>query len=584
MDQRYTALTIAVPLDHEEDVKGFLLVNHEVEGFEEEPGGGMVVYITDEWSEEKHNELTSALSALGAKLVHVETVENKDWNAEWEASIEPVQITDSLVIAPSWKLEEAKALGTEHLIVIDPKMSFGTGHHETTRLCLQLLETIDCSGKTVLDVGTGTGALAMYALMRGAAHAVGIDTDDWSYQNARENRSLNKITPDQFDIRFGDLAKTVEPAERFDIVIANIHRNVLLPLAPHLFTHVHKGGSLILSGILTYDVDEVRDAYLGAGFVFSLSKQEHEWVALMFEKSDMRVAAIDIGTNTALMLIADGEADTLSVVRDEHAIPRLGEDVDKTKRIGKEAIERLDEVLTCYRQLLAEHKIDTVEAVGTSALRDASNSQEVRDHIESKFNIQVRLISGDEEARLTYLGAVSGVQADSDLIGVVDIGGGSTEIALGRGKEYLIGRSMNVGAVRLTERSQDRSQREKDIHDNLKKTFNLFPIPKKLIAVAGTATSVAVIKLGLQVFDRQKINGTQVTLAEMENIVDRLYTISPEELSKQYPAIPKGRADILPAGALILLETVRYLRLDAVTASTRGLRYGVAIDAIRRTQ
>jgi ribosomal protein L11 methyltransferase len=280
--EAYTALTISVPLDREEDVKGYLLVNYAVEGFEEEPGGGMVTYITGDWSEAKKQEIETALRTLGGKLVHAEAIENKDWNADWEASIEPLQVTDDLVITPSWKLDEAKSLPSKHLLIIDPKMSFGTGHHETTRLCLQLIETLDCRGKQVLDVGTGTGALAMYALMRGASHAVGIDTDEWSYKNVQENRDLNTIPAENFDIRFGDLKQTIKADERFDIVIANIHRNVLLPLAPEVYKHLVPSGSLILSGILTYDVDEVKQAYLGTGLTFIADRQEHEWVALIF--------------------------------------------------------------------------------------------------------------------------------------------------------------------------------------------------------------------------------------------------------------------------------------------------------------
>jgi exopolyphosphatase/guanosine-5'-triphosphate,3'-diphosphate pyrophosphatase len=297
----------------------------------------------------------------------------------------------------------------------------------------------------------------------------------------------------------------------------------------------------------------------------------------------VRVAAIDIGTNTALMLIAEANGSSFSILEDIHAIPRLGEDVDKTHVISEAAVHRLDEVLSRYQQIIGELGINIVDAVGTSALRDAENSNEVCDHIRRSFNIPVRLIPGDEEARLTYLGAVSDISTNAQLIGVVDIGGGSTEIALGIGKDYVIGRSMNIGAVRLTERSQDRADREKDIRENLKATFNLFPLPDRLVAVAGTATSVAAIKLGLETFDRERINGTVVTLGELDEIVELLYSISANELSGRYPVITKGRADILPAGALILYETVQYLRLDSFTASTRGLRYGVAIDAIRRT-
>lgn len=297
----------------------------------------------------------------------------------------------------------------------------------------------------------------------------------------------------------------------------------------------------------------------------------------------MRVAALDIGTNTALMLIAEGEGDRLKVIRDEHSIPRLGEDVDKTKRIGEQAIARLDEVLRRYRTIIDESGVEMVNAVGTSALRDASNSREVRKHIEQLFGVSVRLITGEEESRLTYMGAVSDLQAHANLTAVADIGGGSTEIALGCGREFAIGRSMDVGAVRLTESARDRREGEQIIRECLRKTFHLFPLPDSLVAVAGTATSVAAMKLGLKTFDREKISGTEVSIAEHEEFVNLLYELSAEELIARYPAIPKGRADILPAGALILFEALRYLRLQSVMVSTRGLRYGVAIDALRKS-
>lgn len=298
----------------------------------------------------------------------------------------------------------------------------------------------------------------------------------------------------------------------------------------------------------------------------------------------MRVAAIDIGTNTALLLIVEGDEHSFTIVQEEHEIPRLGEDVDKTQKISAGAIQRLDAVLARYHEIIISSAIDAIDAVGTSALRDADNGADVIEHIRSMYEIPLRLISGDEEARLTYLGAVSNLQTDSQLFGVIDIGGGSTEIALGKGKDYAIGRSMDVGAVRLTERTASRAEREKYIRQALVQTFNTFPLPSQLVAVAGTPTSIAAIKLGLQIFDRDTINGTQVTLVELEPIVELLYSISAEELANRYPVINKGRADILPSGALILYEAMKYLQLSSFTASTRGLRYGVAINALRKAR
>ncbi len=298
----HLSLTFDLPIDSEESLKGYLLMNFDVQGFEESSTGLITVYLLPgEWTSEAVNDLQTFLSTeKKIELVETKTIEDKDWNAAWEAEIEPVKISDELVITPSWKIEEAKknltlpspnhkvndgrGKGEGFLIIIDPKMSFGTGHHETTRLCLNAIEKIDCIGKSILDIGTGTGALAMYALLRGAEHAVGIDTDEWSYANAVENREKNSFPQKQFDIRQGDLKASVAKDETFDIIFANIHRNILLAINKAVAAHHKKNGSLILSGILEYDADEIISAYEQAGYAIKKRMQENEWIALEFEK------------------------------------------------------------------------------------------------------------------------------------------------------------------------------------------------------------------------------------------------------------------------------------------------------------
>jgi len=283
----YISLTFEVSLEYEEVLKGYFLMNHDVQGFEETSTGLLTVYLLhDDWNEEKLSALKEFLATLPAKEVQLgesEEIEEKDWNAAWEAEIEPVKVSDELVITPSWKLEDAKKFNAKYQIIIDPKMSFGTGHHETTRLCLQTIEHLDCKNKTVLDIGTGTGALAMYALLRGAKYAVGIDTDHWSYENVIENRERNFFSETQFDVHLGDLAATVKADEYFDIILANIHRNILLVIISEIKVHHKSGGSLILSGILEYDAVEVLEAYQNAGYALIEQMQENEWIALHLE-------------------------------------------------------------------------------------------------------------------------------------------------------------------------------------------------------------------------------------------------------------------------------------------------------------
>ena len=285
---KHLVLLFDVSVALEDDLSGYLMMNFTVEGVEEAADGSMKYFIPiEEWTLDTQGRLDAFLASLPkgeVKFQGTDELEERDWNAEWEASIEPQQITEKLVVTPSWKMEDALAMSYKHLITIDPKMSFGTGHHETTRLCLKASEQIDVAGKTVLDIGTGSGLLAIYALKRGAKHAIGIDTDHWSFENATENRALNGIDVSQLDIRLGELSATVTSDERFDVIFANIHRNVLLAIAPEIHAHANPGATIILSGLLIYDADEIAATYAAAGMKCVNRLQENEWVALILEK------------------------------------------------------------------------------------------------------------------------------------------------------------------------------------------------------------------------------------------------------------------------------------------------------------
>ncbi len=298
----------------------------------------------------------------------------------------------------------------------------------------------------------------------------------------------------------------------------------------------------------------------------------------------MRVAALDIGTNTALMLIAErGENSSLIIIRDEHSIARLGEGVDKTHRISDAAYSRLHDILTRYKVIIDESNIDRVVAVGTSAMRDATNRNDIISRVKNEFGIAVDVISGIEEAHLTYRGATFEIPSDSSLTAVIDIGGGSTEIAFGDGKSYQSGKSIDIGAVRLTEQDTKKSNLEEkrsQIHELLSNAFPTFTTPHHLVAVAGTPTALSAMNLGLATFDANIVNGSTLTDPDLDSLLPILYTLTPDELTTRYPAIAKGRADILPAGALILSEAMKFLGVDHVRVSTRGLRYGVALNAL----
>jgi len=294
--------------------------------------------------------------------------------------------------------------------------------------------------------------------------------------------------------------------------------------------------------------------------------------------TELRVAAIDIGTNTCLMLIGERDAaGQFNIIRDEHAIVRLGENVDKTRKITDEAYARLSSTLTKYRSIIDELQVTNIAACGTRALRDALNRDEILAKVKNDFDINISIIEGSREAELTYLGATFDIPPVDGLTAVIDIGGGSTEIAFGENTEYMFGRSIDVGAVRLTEQGLNDTNAIKSL---LQTTFSYIETPLRVIAVAGTPTTLAAMKLGLFNFQREKVNSCKLTLEEVRAYLDILTSQPPSTILEIYPVIPSGRVDILPVGTAILLEAMKFLKVESVSVSTGGLRYGIALDAL----
>ena len=300
----------------------------------------------------------------------------------------------------------------------------------------------------------------------------------------------------------------------------------------------------------------------------------------------MRQAAIDIGTNTCLLLIAESNrVGEIKIIQDVHSIARLGAGVDKTKIIQADSYARLREILLGYNKILVENKVDAIAAVGTSALRDAQNRDEILHKIKDECKIEIEILSGTDESLWSYHGAICGL-SHSELqrrVATLDIGGGSTELSIGENGKYISGKSINIGAVRIKERFLSKLDdtsilsARNFIRSELQKTFTEPIHTDKLIAVAGTPTSLAAIKLKLQTFDPKIVNGTVLKSNEITSITEEIFSLSPEKLIKKYPAIHSSRADILPAGALIFEEILKFLELNEVQVSTYGLRFGIMI-------
>ncbi len=252
-----------------------------IEGFWED-GDLLKCYVPEQkWSPALQEEMRSVIGMLVSPSthplppMHVQALAERNWNAEWEKTIQPIHVTPRIVITPSWHVYAA-APG-ELVLTIDPKMSFGTGYHESTRLILGLVEHYTRAGMTVLDVGTGTGVLAIAAIRLGAARAVACDIDEWSYDNAIENAALNGVA-EHITILEGDI--TVTPDRPHDLVIANIQRNVLIPLLPAMRSRLATGGTLLLAGLLTTDREEMTAALHAHGFTVLQERTENEWIAL----------------------------------------------------------------------------------------------------------------------------------------------------------------------------------------------------------------------------------------------------------------------------------------------------------------
>ncbi len=296
----------------------------------------------------------------------------------------------------------------------------------------------------------------------------------------------------------------------------------------------------------------------------------------------MRYASIDIGTNTILMLI--GEVDgalAINPIRDFYSVPRLGKSVSATKRLDDESISRAVDVLVRYRATAEEYGVERIVASATSAVRDALNRDDFIARVRERCGIDVEVIQGATEARLSFLAAVG---SQPDKYGpslVIDIGGGSTEFSYGSGTTPSRFASIDVGAVRITERFFGHNPplpiELKSANEFVMDALSKFPFsevnPNRVFAVAGTATTLALIAQGKYEFEAAAVNNFPMSKESLARVFDFLRTKSPAEIRKLTNAA-EGREDVLLAGALILIDALDAARADGFLTTDRGLRYG----------
>lgn len=265
---------IAITLTCTDDMKDILvavLSEKGFEGFEEQPGNILIAYIPEEdFNEEETNALTAGFNTTYTR----ERIEQTNWNAVWESNFQPVLVDDFCGIRASF--HEPFVPTPQHEILITPKMSFGTGHHATTYSVIKLMEGIDFVGKNVFDFGTGTGILSILAYKMGAAVIDAIDIDTWSVENTQENIANNGALP--VKVWQADTLKGIRNS--YNVVLANINRNILLEFMEDMRRILVRDGILLLSGILKEDETAILEAARKNALVLETQLEKDNWLAM----------------------------------------------------------------------------------------------------------------------------------------------------------------------------------------------------------------------------------------------------------------------------------------------------------------
>jgi exopolyphosphatase/guanosine-5'-triphosphate,3'-diphosphate pyrophosphatase len=305
----------------------------------------------------------------------------------------------------------------------------------------------------------------------------------------------------------------------------------------------------------------------------------------------MRVAAVDCGTNSIRLLIADVGPALVDVVR-EMRIVRLGQGVDRTGRLAPEAIERTREALVEYAELIDKHGAAAVRMVATSATRDATNRDDFVAMVQGVLGIDPEVITGAEEAALSFAGAVAGLPGARPPVLVADIGGGSTELVLGGDASELRAHSMDIGCVRMTERhlrtdpptAEQIEATVADVRAAIATATRDVPIREAatFVGVAGTVTTLAALVHGLAAYDPAAIHGSVMTAAQVHDVTARLLAMTHEQRAA-LPVMHPGRVDVIGGGAIVLRELVDAVGVAEVVASEHDILDGLIYSARDRT-
>jgi exopolyphosphatase/guanosine-5'-triphosphate,3'-diphosphate pyrophosphatase len=302
----------------------------------------------------------------------------------------------------------------------------------------------------------------------------------------------------------------------------------------------------------------------------------------------MRVAVVDIGTNSTRLLIAEVDRATGGVepLLRRSEVTRLGEGVDSGGSLSDEAVARVLRTLGAYRAEIDSHGCEANLAVLTSAVRDAANGEVFATRVRDEFGLDARILSGDEEAQLTFLGAMAGRPESHDPTVVIDIGGGSTEFVIGRGRTAGFHVSLPAGVVRMSERhihSDPPAPEElQNLATDVRAIFSEGLPPQERtavalgIAVAGTATSAAAMDQELDPYDPERVHGYRLALGAVELLLARLAAMTEAE-RRNVTGLNPDRAPTIVAGMILLSEAMRAFGLEEIEVSEHDILYGGAL-------
>ena len=301
----------------------------------------------------------------------------------------------------------------------------------------------------------------------------------------------------------------------------------------------------------------------------------------------MRVAVVDIGTNSTRLLIGDVEGTAVTEVERRTTVTNMGRGVDHSGLICTDAVDDVCTVIADYKARYEEMGAERVMAIATSAVRDAVNSEAFIAELRERFCLDARLLTGEEEANLTYLGATV-QRPDSESTLVFDIGGGSTELIVGSGRRVGFHTSLQVGTIRQSERHLSTDPPDphelEDLADEIRNLIDRAVVANpharatRAIAVAGTPTSLAAIDQGLEPYDPGRVHGYRLGMPRIQRMLSRLSSLPLAERLR-VPGLHPGRAPTIVAGTVILVQVMRAFKLREIEVSERDILHGSALSA-----